>query len=111
MSSHVNYCICLKHFFQVGIKGCKAMMRRAAFRHHQSHRITFKSKCWLEPDEDVPECDSLNQQIAAERIDRAGRRPPFSLDFTYPWTNPQILIDFHSISDVGGGPQAFRISA
>src|SRR5260221_1880508 len=111
MSSDVNYGIRLKNLFQVRIKCREAMMRRSALRHQEPHGITFKSECWLEPDEHVPECDSLNQQIAAERIDRAGRRPPFSLDFTCPWTNPQILIDFHSISDVGGGAQAFRISA
>ena len=60
MSSHVHDRISLKNFFEVSIKRGEAMVRRPALCHQQPHWIIFKSKRRLQPDKDIPECNSLN---------------------------------------------------
>ena len=52
-----------ENFFEISVESRKAMMRRSAIGHQQAHRIVFKAKCRLHADKNVPERDSLNQQL------------------------------------------------
>src|SRR3989442_15932888 len=100
----------MKNFFEVSVERCKAMMRRAAFRHQQSHRIVFVAKRRLNADKDVAERDSLNQQVAVEGIDGPGRPSPLSFNFFGKRTKAQILVDVHSISYICRRTKTFRIA-
>ena len=57
------------------------MMRRAAARHHQPHRIAFITKRRLHADKDIAKLNTLNQQLASKRIDASRRRSPIVFDF------------------------------
>ncbi len=52
------------------------MMRRAAARHHQSHRIAFVTKGRLHSNKNISELNALNQQLTSKRIDATRRRAP-----------------------------------
>src|SRR5213596_2046397 len=110
MGADVNEGVGFENLFQISVESRKAVMRRAAFRHQQAHRIVFVAKRRLNTKKDVAEHDSLNQQTAVNRIDCSGRPSPLSFNFFGKRTKAQMFIDVHSISDVGSRTEALRIA-
>src|SRR5712691_774208 len=85
-------------------------MRRAAARHHQSHRIAFKTEGWLHADEDLSQLNSLDQQLTAKRIDTAGRSAPLVFYLIHVRALAAVLVHAHAISDVGSRGKAIGVA-
>src|SRR6266496_4980473 len=106
----MNDSVGFENLFQISIESRKTVMRRAALRHQQPHWIVFVAKRRLNTDEDVAEHHSLNQQSPVKGIDCSWGLSPLSFNFFGKRTEAQILIDVHSISDIGSRAKAFRIA-
>src|SRR5580704_12880555 len=73
------------------------MMRRAAFRRKEPHRISLVTERGLYPDEYIAKRHPLNQQFTAIRVDLARSTPPIPLDFVDIGAKLPVFVDRHSI--------------
>src|SRR5437867_10962859 len=110
MSSDVNHTIGVQYLRYVRIESHEAVMRSAATRHHQTHRVTFIAKGGLNPDEDVAERQPLNQEMIAKRIDCSRSSTPIALNLVHIWTELAILRRTHPISDIRRSTKSFAVA-
>lgn len=70
MGSKMQTGISAKDFLQIGVEGCKSMMRRGGTTEQKSHWISFVSKRWLNTNEHVAKLLAIYQEVISIGVER-----------------------------------------